>query len=147
MGKVGKCLQSAEMEIKELKECNQVLQNTIELLEWKLKQNQNLINQMASTLEAAKYFQIELEIKEKLINALQIKLSEKKDLLDAQFTEKLDASCDTEDLIQQVDESCDTYNLIHQIDTSCITNDLITKLMSVVTKVILASQLYYLMMQ
>ena len=86
MGKGGKRLQSAEMEIKELKECNHELHNTIELLEWKSKQNQNLIDQMTITLEATKDFQLELEMKEKLIHALQIKLSEKQDLLDAQYT-------------------------------------------------------------
>lgn len=40
---------------------------------------------MTSTLEATKDFQFELEVKEKLTHELQIKLSEKKDLLDAQW--------------------------------------------------------------
>lgn len=80
---------------------------------------------MTITLEATKYFQIELEIKVKLIDALQIKLSEKQDFLDAQFKKKLDASCEIEYLIQEVDEICDTYDLIHQIDTLCVKNGLI----------------------
>lgn len=41
MDKGGKHLQSVELEIKELKECNQELHTTIELLEWKLMKIQN----------------------------------------------------------------------------------------------------------
>ena len=77
MGKGGKRLQSVELEIKDLQDCNHELQNKVEILEWKLKQNQTLINQMTCTLEVEKDFQIELEMKEKLIHALQIELSEK----------------------------------------------------------------------
>lgn len=93
---------------------------------------------MTSTLEGTKYFQIELEVKEKLIHALQIKLSENQYLLDAQCVEKIDASCyieelitienescDTSDLIQHIDEGCDTYDLIKQVDISCDTYEVI----------------------
>jgi len=67
---------------------------------------------MNSTLEIVKDFQIEVEVKEKLIHALQIKLSEKQDLLDAQCVEKTNASCDTEDLIATSVKSCDTSDII-----------------------------------
>jgi len=125
MGKGGKCLQIAEMEIKYLRDCNHELQNKVEILEWKLKQSQTLINQMTSTLEAVKDFQIEREVKEKLIHALQIKLNEKKDLLDAQCVEKTDASCDTEELITTTNESCDSSDLIQHINKGCNIDDLI----------------------
>ena len=52
-------------------------------------------------------------MKNKLLDALQIKLSEKKnqidDIIDATSveTQKVDASCDTEDLIEKFDGSCD----------------------------------------
>jgi len=65
MGKGGKCLQSVELEIKDFQDCNHELQNKVEILELKLKRSQILINHMTSTLEAAKDFQIELEVKKK----------------------------------------------------------------------------------
>lgn len=112
MGKGGKHLQSAKLEIKELQECNHELHNKIEVLEWNLKQKQNIINQMTNTLEATKDLQNELHMKEQLIDALKTKLRKKQDLLDVRRLENIDAVCDTEDLIQTANVICETNDLI-----------------------------------
>jgi len=135
MGKGGKCLQSAEMEIKDLQDWNHELQNKVEILEWKLKQSQTLINQMTSTLEAVKDFQIELEVKEKLIHSLQIKWKarftwcticreDKWKLWHKRPHHNNKWSCDTSDLIQHINEGCNIDDLIKQVDISCDTSDL-----------------------
>lgn len=82
---------------------------------------------MTNTLEVVKDFQIELEMKETLIHAFQIKLHGKQDLLYAQCVQKIDASCDTEELIATTNESCYTSDLIQHINEGCNIDNLIKK--------------------
>jgi predicted RNase H-like nuclease (RuvC/YqgF family) len=85
MGKGGKHLQNASQEIKELQEYNHELHNQIDMkdklietLEWKLIQNQNIIDQMDDTIQSTNDPRDEIEMKDQLIDSLQIKLREKK---------------------------------------------------------------------
>jgi hypothetical protein len=138
MGKGGKRLQNASQEIKELQEYNHELQDQIDMkdkliktLEMKLIHNQNIIDHMVDTMQSITDLRDEIEMKNQLIDALQIKLSEKQnqidDMIDATSEEtlKVDASCDTEDLIEKFDASCDTEDLIEKIDAICATEELI----------------------
>lgn len=73
---------------------------------------------MTSTLEATKNLQNELDIKEQLVNALHIKLTQKQDILDTRCTEKIYAVYDTEYIIQTTNAICETYDLIQCVDKS-----------------------------
>jgi hypothetical protein len=112
MGKAGKHLQNASQEIKELQEYKHELHN------WLI----DLQNQ--------------IDMKDQLIDALQIKLRERHnqidDMIDAtsatnNLIQKVDASCDMEDLIENIDATCDTEELIQNIDATCDIEELIQK--------------------
>jgi hypothetical protein len=62
----------------------------------------------------------QIDLKDKLIEALQLKLIEK----EQQIENMVDATCATNDLIQMVDVTCDTNDLIQMVDVTCDTNDL-----------------------
>jgi len=69
------------------------------------------------------WVQVSMESQDQLIDALQIKLREKHnqidDMINATFAtnQKVDASCDTKDLIENIDATCDTEVLVQKVDT------------------------------
>jgi hypothetical protein len=86
---------------------------------------------MVDTIQSTNDLQDEMEMKDHLIDALQIKLREKcnqiHDMIDATSTanQKVDASCDTWDIIEKIDATCATEDLIQMVDVACDTNDFI----------------------
>jgi hypothetical protein len=86
---------------------------------------------MVDTIHSTNNLRDEIEMKDQLIDALQIKLREKQnqidDMVDAKSTtnQKNDATCDTEDLIQKIDATCDTEDLIQKVDAICDIEELI----------------------
>jgi predicted RNase H-like nuclease (RuvC/YqgF family) len=128
MGKGGKRLQNASQEIKELQEYNHELQNQVNNLDWTLIQKKNLIDHMVDKIQLANDLRDQIEMKDQLIDALQIKLREKwnqiDDMIDATSAanQRVDASCDPKDLIEQIDAICDTQKVIQKVDTTCDTN-------------------------
>jgi predicted RNase H-like nuclease (RuvC/YqgF family) len=94
MGKGGKHLQNVNQEIKELHDSLHELDN------WVVDLHK------------------QIDLKDKLIEALQLKLIEK----EKQIENMVDATCDTNDLMQMVDVTCDTNDLMVDTDTS---NDMI----------------------
>jgi predicted RNase H-like nuclease (RuvC/YqgF family) len=100
MGKGGKRLQNINQEIKELQDSLHDLDNLV----------LNLHKQ--------------IDWKDKLIEALQLKLIEK----EQQIENMVDATCDTNDLIQMVDVTCDTNDLMQMMDVTCDIDDLMQML-------------------
>jgi hypothetical protein len=96
MGKGGKCLQNANQEIKELQDSLHELDN------WVIDLHK------------------QIDLKDKLIEALQLKLIEK----EQQIENMVDATCATNDLIQKVNATCDTNDLMQMVDVTCDTHDL-----------------------
>jgi hypothetical protein len=78
-----------------------LIQNQNIIQEWKLIQKKKLIDHMVDTIQSTNDLRDEIEMKDQLIDALQIKLREKHnqidDMIDATSTtnQKVDASCDT----------------------------------------------------
>jgi predicted RNase H-like nuclease (RuvC/YqgF family) len=99
-----------------LQEYNHELQNQVKKLEWTEIQKKNIIDHMVVTIHSTNYLQNQIDMNDQLIDALQIKLKERKnqidDMIDATFAnksiQKIDASCDTEVLIEKFDAICDT---------------------------------------
>jgi hypothetical protein len=93
------------------------MQNQVKNLEWTLIQKQKLIDHMAATIQSINDLRDEIEMKDQLIDALQIKLREKHNQID----DKIDVTSTTNNLIHKVDASCDTKYLIENIDATCAT--------------------------
>jgi hypothetical protein len=88
---------------------------------------------MVDKIQSANDLRNEIEIKDQLIDALQIKLREKKNQIDDMIDEtyatnkKVDTSYDIEDLIEKIDAKCDTKEFIQMNDATCDTNEFIKK--------------------
>jgi predicted RNase H-like nuclease (RuvC/YqgF family) len=93
-----------------------------------ISQKKKLIDRMVDTIQLANDLRDEIEMKDQMIDALQIKLREKKnqidDMIDATcaiegFIQMIDAACDTNEFIQKVDAACDTQDIMQMIDVVC----------------------------
>jgi hypothetical protein len=83
-----------------------------------IKSKEKIIDHMVDTIQSTNDLRDEIEMKDQLIDALQIKLREKHnqidDMIDATSAtnhKKFDASCDTKDLIEKIDATCATEEL------------------------------------